>query len=271
MAKAPNLTALRESLSKSNLTSTKLDDYTLLVDFYPQLVLGSARRLLNEMVKNLKSGLILDAGCGKGWVSLELTKKGFKVVGIDLSDERISEAKALFESENIHVPLIKASLTNLPLKDTTFNSVISFHVIEHILNVGLAFSELSRVIARDGSLYLTVPNGFGSSEIINDIVLPAIWNRFARRGIEHKHVQKFTVNNIKTLAEYYHFKITNFINLQSFTPFYAILFNTLHLQRTARARRLLENADVQSAEKLPKLFGSSWLIICKKTHYMIND
>jgi len=261
MGKASNLTALRESLSKSNLPVTKLDDYTLLVDFYPQVVWISARKRLAEIVNNLKSGVILDAGCGRGWVSLELAKRGFEVVDVDLSDERISEAKALFKSENIPVPLIKASLTNLPLKDAAFNSVISCDVIEHIPDVELAFLELSRVVAPDGNLCLTIPNGFGSAGIISDIIFPAIGK--GRKGIEHEHVQKFTVNNIKTLAEYYHFKVTRFINLQALTPFYAILFDTLHSKRTAW--QLLENADVHSAEKLPRWFGSSWLIVCKKT------
>jgi hypothetical protein len=136
-------------------------------------------------------------------------------------------------------------------------------VIEHVPDVELAFLELSRVMTPDGNLCLPVPNRFGGYGIITDIILPAIWKRFARAGIEHEHFQKFTVNNIKTLAEYYHFKVTSFINLQALTPFYDILFDTLHLKRTAW--QLLENADAHSAEKLPRCFGSSWIIICKKT------
>ena len=46
---------------------------------------------------------ILDVGCGTGRHAIELTKRGYKVTGIDLSEAQIERAKQKAKDENIHI------------------------------------------------------------------------------------------------------------------------------------------------------------------------
>jgi len=46
---------------------------------------------------------ILDIGCGTGRHSLELTRRGYNVTGIDLSPSMIAKAKALAQKENLKI------------------------------------------------------------------------------------------------------------------------------------------------------------------------
>jgi ubiquinone/menaquinone biosynthesis C-methylase UbiE len=263
-----DLVSLRKVLGASEKTVpiSKLDDYTLLVFFYPQYVLGVARKRLQEMSSYLKPGLILEAGSGRGWLSLQLSKKGYSIIDVDLSDARISQAKALYKSEQVEIPIIKASLINLPLKDGTFSSVVSCDVVEHIPTVETAFAELNRVMVENGHLCLTIPNGYGSFGIINDIILPGIGR--GDKGIEGEHVQKFTANSMKTLIEFYNFKLIKFVNLEMLTSFYASVFRLLKFKRTDW--QTLENTDAQTSEKVSNWLGSVWIIICKKEKSLLN-
>jgi len=50
--------------------------------------------------KNVK---ILDIGCGTGRHSIELTKRGYKVVGIDLSENQLNKAKEKAAAQNLEI------------------------------------------------------------------------------------------------------------------------------------------------------------------------
>jgi SAM-dependent methyltransferase len=63
-----------------------------------------AKAFLDALVQRLGVPVekrILDVGCGKGRHSIYLAEKGFDVVGIDVSEENISEAK-MFENRTLH-------------------------------------------------------------------------------------------------------------------------------------------------------------------------
>jgi SAM-dependent methyltransferase len=68
--------------------------------FYHQLYkerdYSEATYFMNNLISRLqidKNSSILDLACGRGRYSLYLSKKGYKVTGIDISKENISEAK----------------------------------------------------------------------------------------------------------------------------------------------------------------------------------
>lgn len=261
MRKEANLSELRSHLLKCNSTLSKSDDYCLLRTFYPQLVIAAARKRREEILKHVKPKFVLDAGCGEGWLSLEAAKNGFNIIAIELLESRIKEAKALFKSEKVEIPILKASLTHLPLRDSIFESVISCEVIEHIHKVNLVFSEMRRVLSSCGRLCLTTPNGYGSFGIFHDLFLPAIGKR--ESGIEAKHVQRFTKNNLNILVKRSGFVPLLFFNLEVFTPFYDLFFSFLGLSRSSW--QWLERADVENSSKLTLWFGGTWVLICKKS------
>jgi len=60
-----------------------------------------------------KSFRILDIGCGTGRHSIELAKRGYNVVGIDLSESMLKRAKEKARNENAKVDFIQADARHL--------------------------------------------------------------------------------------------------------------------------------------------------------------
>jgi 2-polyprenyl-3-methyl-5-hydroxy-6-metoxy-1,4-benzoquinol methylase len=61
-----------------------------------------------------KSLRILDIGCGTGRHTIELTKRGYTVVGVDLSDSQLERAREKASMENLHIHFHKHDARNLP-------------------------------------------------------------------------------------------------------------------------------------------------------------
>ena len=74
---------------------------------------------LARLEGNLK---VLDSGCGEGYVSRELARRGHKVVGIDMSQYIIEAAKEATVGNDQY---IRADVLQMPFRDESFNCVVS--------------------------------------------------------------------------------------------------------------------------------------------------
>jgi 2-polyprenyl-3-methyl-5-hydroxy-6-metoxy-1,4-benzoquinol methylase len=61
-----------------------------------------------------KSLKILDVGCGTGRHSIELSKRGYNVTGVDLSESQLQRAKEKAGMENLEIDFRKNDARNLP-------------------------------------------------------------------------------------------------------------------------------------------------------------
>jgi 2-polyprenyl-3-methyl-5-hydroxy-6-metoxy-1,4-benzoquinol methylase len=64
-----------------------------------------------------KSLHILDVGCGTGRHSIELTKRGYTVTGIDLSEAQIKKAREKAEENNLQIDFLVHDARNLPFQN----------------------------------------------------------------------------------------------------------------------------------------------------------
>jgi 2-polyprenyl-3-methyl-5-hydroxy-6-metoxy-1,4-benzoquinol methylase len=69
-----------------------------------------------EIVYN-KSTTILDIGCGTGRHAIELSKRGYNVKGIDLSDSQLARAREKAEQQGLKIDFLKYDARSL-----SFNS-----------------------------------------------------------------------------------------------------------------------------------------------------
>ena len=90
-------------------------------------------------------GRILEVGCGNGKTVLALSKKGFRVTGVDFSRSAIDMCMETMPSAG---EFVCASVLNLPFDDSSFDGVVSFHVLEHLTadEMSSAVCELSRIM-----------------------------------------------------------------------------------------------------------------------------
>lgn len=108
----------------------------------------------------VKDKLCLDAGCGVGYGSAYLVRKGAtKVIGGDKSEDALSYARNTAETSlNGALEFKLLNATSLPFADNSFDAVVSFEVIEHVKDYERFLSEIHRVLRRGGKLILSTPN-----------------------------------------------------------------------------------------------------------------
>ena len=105
---------------------------------------------------NPKSGLLLDLGCGGGYLTGYFLKLGIEAVGVDVS--RLKNAKKRVPSGSF----ISADGVKLPFREESFNTVVLNDVLEHV-PYNLAnpiLNEVKRTLKGDGKLYVSVANRF---------------------------------------------------------------------------------------------------------------
>jgi len=60
---------------------------------------------------------ILDVGCGTGRHSIELTKRGYDMTGIDLSEAQLKKARQKAKDNNLEIEFLKHDARDLPFKN----------------------------------------------------------------------------------------------------------------------------------------------------------
>lgn len=121
---------------------------------------SSLNSLLRVMpvFKSRRVKRILDIGCGSGRHSIYLAKKGFKVVGIDISEEAIMSVRRLANKEKANAEFLVGRMEKLPFKDEEFDGLISLRVLNHgrRKDVEMAINEIFRVLKKGGIGFISV-------------------------------------------------------------------------------------------------------------------
>jgi len=78
-------------------------------------------------------GLVLDAGCGPGLVSAALLEAGFRVVGVDLSQEMIERARKRCEAHGARARFLRVSVFDRSVDPLgPFDAALSRYVLHHV-------------------------------------------------------------------------------------------------------------------------------------------
>ena len=135
--------------------------------FFPNVIRKREVELIKEVLQAERPRLILDYGCGGGWLSLLLVRWGFDVVGMDVSKNMVRSAKlACHEAD-----FIVCDAMRLPFRDGVFDFVIGISILHH-LNLNNALSELKRIsLARSVFLFME-PNSLNPLSAFGRKVFP---------------------------------------------------------------------------------------------------
>ena len=157
---------------------------------------------------NPKSGLLLDLGCGRGYLTGYFLKQKIDAIGVDISKKAIKDARR-------RIPdgiFICADGTKLPFREGCFHTIILNDVLEHIpYNYGYSIlSEMKRVLKDSGRIYISVANRYQIREPHTRIPfltwLPKRWwDTFCYRltkGTRLKYgCYPYTVRDLRKLTE----------------------------------------------------------------------
>jgi SAM-dependent methyltransferase len=111
------------------------------------------QKFIKLILPSIKTGSkVLDAGAG----DLKYKKyfKNFEYTSVDFCqvDKTYGEVDII------------CNLTNIPLKDETFDVILCLQVLEHVPDPRLVAKELHRLLKKGGRLLLTAPQNWGEHE-----------------------------------------------------------------------------------------------------------
>lgn len=115
----------------------------------------------------LGPGRVLDVGCGTGFESVRLGGPGRRVVGVDYSAEATAEAMRTQggglapgdrRTPGDRLAVARSEATALGIATGAFDWVCSSHLIEHFADPTGHVTELARVCAATGTIFVLTPN-----------------------------------------------------------------------------------------------------------------
>ncbi|WP_303316205.1 class I SAM-dependent methyltransferase [Flavivirga abyssicola] len=96
--------------------------------------------------------------------------------------------------ENEFLADYKYDITNIDQNDETFDVIICYHILEHIMEDQKAMSELYRVLKPDGKIYVQTP--FKNGDIYENFTIDSPEGRLKHFGQED-HVRIYSIEGLK--------------------------------------------------------------------------
>lgn len=118
-------------------------------------------RLLRHLLElPLKDQWVTEVGAGSGRDSLELARKGARVVVLDYVWSSFNVIRRLAEEEGVNVFCVCADATQAPFRDGTMKAVFHQGLLEHFRDPKPLLRENYRITAQDGYCLVDVPQKY---------------------------------------------------------------------------------------------------------------
>lgn len=96
---------------------------------------------------------VLDVGAGTGFLTIGAAKRARRVIALDFSESMLEEARAKLDRKNVEFRV--GSAEDIPLPDSSVDSVIGNMMLHHCPRPAVAVNEMARVLGRGGILVLS--------------------------------------------------------------------------------------------------------------------
>lgn len=142
-----------------------------------------------SLIGDAEGKRVLDAGCGSGYYSILLAKRGATVTGIDISEKMIELAKKNAVKASVKCQFFVCDMQDLTMfNSSTFDLVASSIVVGYLDDLSKAFSEVFRVLKPRGI--------FTFSE--NHPILKGWWEKDHKGRRLHWNIDNYFERSIKT-------------------------------------------------------------------------
>ncbi len=120
-----------------------------------------------KYVSSRCKGKTLDLACGIGYGTKIIFDKGIEVIGVDLSNDSLKYA-----SKNYSGPKYLVSMgEKLPFKNDSFDTVVAFEIIKHLVKPEDLLHEIYRILKTEGILFISTPNAGHIGQRIKQSIL----------------------------------------------------------------------------------------------------
>ena len=183
-----------------------------------------------EVLGDIRGRRILDLGCGEGWNTRIVAKKGANVTGVDFSVRLIDYAALQEKKDKLGIDYLVLDACNLhKFKRNSFDIVICFMALQDIDNYQDAIKEVHRVLKKGGRFVFAVPHPCFEKRMDGDKVIS---------GWEHK---KKTKDKSDKGAPF--LKVDRYFDTCGYTIAWNMKRLTHHFETTSFHRTLSDYAD----------------------------
>jgi 2-polyprenyl-3-methyl-5-hydroxy-6-metoxy-1,4-benzoquinol methylase len=165
---------------------------------------------LVEKATSLKTGQILDVGTGTGFFLNEMKENGWQVTGTEKSIDARDFAKKEFNLDNL------PSEKLFELKDSSFDVITLWHVLEHIHLLNENMKIFHRLLKENGKLIIAVPNHTSTDA--------KHYKEFWAAYDVPRHIWHFAPKQMEILGKKHRFKLST-IQTMPFDSFYVAMLS----------------------------------------------
>jgi len=155
-------------------------------------------RTVLELLSPGRGEKILDIGCGNARDISYIVEQGAQVIGIDISEGMVTEAKMDLEKLGYkNITLEVGDAMQLNYADSEFDKVLCSEVIEHIPDAEKALDEIWRILKPGGILVLSTPNPrswYGFDRFV-------VWERILRKKWDHPFDHWRSMSELLSMTE----------------------------------------------------------------------
>ena len=114
---------------------------------------ASAQRLVGYLSSFQKPRLILDLGCGNGWLSNVLAEAGHTVIGSDQNLYELKQAARVFRS-NSKLSFLESDIFSAPFASGLFDVIILASVLQYFSDASSLISVLLSYLKTQGEIHI---------------------------------------------------------------------------------------------------------------------
>jgi 2-polyprenyl-6-hydroxyphenyl methylase/3-demethylubiquinone-9 3-methyltransferase len=136
---------------------------------------GYFRKLLDQVLKlDCRGAAALDVGCGGGILAEEFAAMGFRVTGIDPSEQSLNTARQHAQAMSLSIQYQQGTGESIPFADNAYPVVYCCDVLEHVRDLPKVIGEICRVTKPGGVFFFDTLN----RTFVSKLVAIKIWQEW---------------------------------------------------------------------------------------------
>jgi 2-polyprenyl-3-methyl-5-hydroxy-6-metoxy-1,4-benzoquinol methylase len=219
--------------------------YTFKADPY------SSHSVILDWLGEGRGRTLLDVGAADGLLSRRFTERTWRVTGIEC-DPTVAQAGARWCDHMVVANLDR----EVPRLETLYDAIVYGDILEHLADPLRVLSDLSRFLAPDGAVVVSVPNV--AHFVIRLSLLVGRFDYIDRGILDHTHLRFFTERSLRALVADAGLRIDRFTATPA--PLYQVLPTRFHRPWLAATHRL----NAWLAHSLPRLLGYQFIVLARR-------
>jgi ubiquinone/menaquinone biosynthesis C-methylase UbiE len=189
-------------------TETTKSRYNRLAPIYDEMEFLVERRFSSwreQLWAQVPSGRILEVGVGTG-KNMPYYPGDVEVVGIDLSERMLAQARERARREDVEVELYEMDAQSLEFEEDRFDAAVATFVFCSVPDAVRGLEELARVVKPDGQIFLlehvrvNEPVIGALMDLLNPVAVRIMGANINRRTVDNVRRAGLSVERVEELA-----------------------------------------------------------------------